>query len=380
MTDEQENHAQPRLVVVGPLPPPVGGVETVTKAILESDTLREFVVYHCDTTKGRPKQTQGKFDLGNMWWALIHFRRMLVTVIRVRPDAVYMPVTATWSGFWRDAVLALIGRFVGARIVGHVHGAWLDRILERKGLTGRIVRLCLDQYDTLLMLGTPWKRLMESYGYKGNVFIVAPTVSWKCSEAGKTFVRRYDNGSAKGLFVGQVGARKGVFELLEALYSLKLAGKTALMTIVGPSEFEGEWDAVMACWKKLDLQDVVRFTGPLEGEALYGEFRDSDYFVLPSHSEGLPIVMLEAGMFGLPVVATPVGAVTDVLEHGRNAVIVQPGDVKGLAEAIERVVKDAEFRERLGCELRRDVDRYQPNAICSRIAAAIEKTIEAKRV
>ncbi|MEX2162797.1 MAG: glycosyltransferase family 4 protein [Sulfuricaulis sp.] len=367
-------------MIVGPLPPPVGGVETVTKALLESHAFREFEVRHCDTTKGRSKQTQGKFDLGNMWWAMIHFRRMLSNATSFKPDAVYMPVTATWSGFWRDAVLALIGRRVGAKIVGHVHGAWFDRILARKGLTGKLVRVCISQYDTLLMLGTPWKRLIESYGYRGNVFIVSPTVSWKCYEEGKTFVRRYENSFGKGLFVGQVGARKGVFELLEALQCLKVAGKKALMTIVGPPEFKGEWDTVMTCWKKLGLQDIVRFTGPLEGETLYREFRDNDYLVLPSHSEGLPIVMLEAGMFGLPVVATPVGAVTDVLEHERNALIVQPGDAKGLAEAIERVVKDAELRKRLGCELRRDVDRYQPDAICNRIAVAIVKTIEAKRV
>ena len=132
--------------------------------------------------------------------------------------------------------------------------------------------------------------------------------------------------------------------------------------------------------KVLNIADIVRFTGPLEGEALYSEFRNSDYFVLPSHSEGLPIVVLEAGMLRTAVVATPVGAVTDVLEDGRNALIVQPGDVEGLAIAIKRLVRDAALRKRLGCELRHDVDRYKPDTICTEIAAAIRMTIEAKRV
>ena len=54
-----------RLLVVGPLPPPVGGVETVTKAVLESRLKDEWQLAHCDLTKGRAKTTQGKFDLGN---------------------------------------------------------------------------------------------------------------------------------------------------------------------------------------------------------------------------------------------------------------------------------------------------------------------------
>ena len=352
-----EKESSCRVLIVGPLPPPVGGVETVTKAVLESDALRVFEVRHCDTTKGRPKQTQGKFDLGNIWWALIHFSRMLSHAVAYRPDVVYMPVTATWSGFWRDAVLALLARLAGAKIAGHVHGAWFDRILARQGLTGRLVRASIEKYDTLLMLGAPWKKLVERYGYGGKILIVSPTVSRECFGVGSMFDRRYDVTSARGLFVGQVGARKGVFELLDALHRLRLADDTTRMTIVGPPEFEGEWAAVMERCKVLNIADIVRFTGPLEGEALYSEFRNSDYFVLPSHSEGLPIVVLEAGMFGLPVVATPVGAVTDVLEDGRNALIVQPGDVEGLAIAIKRLVRDAALRKRLGCELRHDVER-----------------------
>jgi len=380
MTDKAAKHARPRLLVVGPLPPPVGGVETVTQAILESDALGEFQVEHCDTTKGRPKQTQGKFDLGNFWWAAIHFRRMLSKVIGFRPDVVYMPVTATWSGFWRDAVLALIGRLSRARVIGHVHGAWFDRVLAKGGVTGKLVRACLSWYDTLLMLGTPWKQLVENYGYRGNVRIVPPTVTRRCFETAKDFVRRYDAPIAKGLFLGQVGARKGIFELLEAMHRLASAGKMTSMTVVGPPEFDGEWDIVMDRWKKLGLQDVVRFTGALNGEELYNEFRAADYFVLPSHSEGLPISILEAGMFGLPVVATAVGAVLDVLEHERNALIVLPGDVPGLTAAVGRLVEDVELRRKLGSALRCETDRFEPNAVCRGIAAAVENIIESRLV
>ncbi len=81
---------RPRLLVVGPLPPPIGGVETVTQAILESGAFRAFQIAHCDTTKGRPKQTQGRFDLENMLWALRHSAPEAAQVARA-PSAAGRP-------------------------------------------------------------------------------------------------------------------------------------------------------------------------------------------------------------------------------------------------------------------------------------------------
>lgn len=362
-----------RVTIIGPVPPPVGGVETVTKTILESQALQKFALRHCDTTKGRPKHTQGKFDAGNTRWALIHFWRMLKNVATFRPAVIYMPVTATWSGFWRDAVLAAIGQLSGAKVIGHVHGAWFDRILARQGFVANLVRLCLKQYDALLMLGTPWKRLVEQYGYRGEVSIVPPTVAHECIDSAAGFRRDYAATSPRGVFVGQVGTRKGVFELLQALHDLKRAGKTPLMTIVGGAEFLEEWDKVMALWKQLGLQDTVRFTGSLSGAVVYEQFKAADYFVLPSYSEGLPISIIEAGMFGLPVVTTPVGAVADLVENQRNGLLVPPGDVDALREAINRLLDGAELRMSLGQALQNDVRRFEPENICRRIAAAIDK-------
>lgn len=362
-----------RVTIVGPVPPPVGGVETVTKTVLESEALQIFNLRHCDTTKGRPKHTQGKFDAGNAWWALIHFWRLVRNVTSFRPAVIYMPVTATWSGFWRDAVLAAIGQLSGAKVIGHVHGAWFDRILARRGFIASLVRLCLNQYDALLMLGTPWKRLVERYGYRGEVSIVPPTVAHDCIDAAAGFRRDYATTRPRGVFVGQVGARKGVFELLWALHELKRAGKTPSMTIVGGAEFLEQEDKVIALWKQLGLQDAVRFTGSLSGASVYEQLKAADYFVLPSYSEGLPISILEAGMFGLPVITTPVGAVTDLVEDQRNGLLVPPGDVNALREAINRLLDEAELRMTLGQTLQTDVRRFEPENVCRRIAAAIEK-------
>jgi glycosyltransferase involved in cell wall biosynthesis len=362
-----------RLLVLGPLPPPAGGVETVTRAVLDSNAFADFEVHHCDTTKKRSKDTQGRFDLGNLVWAGIHFARMTAAVLRFRPHVVYMPLTATWSGFWRDAVLASIAKCGRAKVIAHVHGSWLDRILAARGTTERMVRFCLTRFDALLMLGDHWKQMICGYGYAGKVRIVPSTFERPVFEAGEDFARDYAVAEPHGLFVGQLGRGKGVLDLLHALARIKAAGAAPRFTLVGGPQFSGDWEAILRLRDELGLTQLVEMTGILLGNTLYERFRRADYFVLPSYYEGLPIVLLEAGCFGLPVITTAVGSVPDLIRHESNGLLVTAGNVAELQRAIERLRGDAPVRERFGVALKRSVLPYHPDAICRKIAAVVSQ-------
>lgn len=371
MANESRKKPMRRVMIVGPLPPPVGGVETVTKAILDSNAFQDFEVHHFNLTKNRPKETAGKFNLGNLRWALIHFTRMIRSVRSFRPDVVYMPLVGTWTGFSRDSVLAWIGKRSGARVIGHVHGAWFYRILALKGIPGCLARKSISRFDALLVLGSWWKDSVSEYGYRGRVFVVPPTLDYRLFEVGRSYIRSYDADNPVGLFVGSVGRRKGVFELLEALHQLKLSGKPAKVVIVGGQEEVGEWADLMRLRDELGLENLAEFLGPMQGEPLYEQFRRADYFILPSHAEGLPVVLLESGSFGLPVIVTPVGAIRDLVKHNENGLLVQPGNVKEIAAAIDRLRSNPQDRSRFGTELRQAVIAYHPDAICGKISQII---------
>ncbi|RIJ94372.1 MAG: hypothetical protein DCC45_12760 [Armatimonadetes bacterium] len=334
-----------RVVVVGPVPPPIGGVETVTQALLESSAMSGFDVTHCDLTKGRPKQTQGKFDLGNFRWAWIHIKRLKKAVREARPHVVYMPLTATWSGFLRDLALARVAKRGGAKVVAHVHGAWFDQILDR-----------------------------TEYGVRGEVRIVPSTFRREVFERGGEATRHYEGSAKRILFLGQLGKRKGVPELLRALAGVRGDLPEMRAVFVGPGEFEGEWEEMLALRKELGLEEIAEFTGSLQGDDLYAKFRECDLFVLPSHSEGLPVVLFEAGAFGLPVIATPVGAIADLIVHEESGLLVEPGDVDGLAAAIRTAAADAGLRQRLATNLRSAIQPFHPDVVTQSIADAIRET------
>lgn len=370
---------KPRLMIVGPLPPPIGGVETFTQAVLESPVLGALEVAHCDTTKRRAKSSQGRFDALNFAWALAHFVRLLRDAGRFRPDVVLVPVAGTWSGVLRDLALAALARRTGALVLGHQHAGDIRDVLAKGGWAGRVVRAGFSQFDSMLVLGEPWRALFERWGLACPIAICPSTLRREVFEHGASFrrtVRR--DGPARVLYVGQVGRRKGVHDLLRAVRRLLDEGLAIELTVVGPSQLEGELEAARALAAELKLDGPVRFTGALTGEALYERFRVHDLFALPSYNEGIPAVLYEAGAFELPVVTTPVGAIESLVRDGENGFLVAPGDVDALADRLRRLAADHDLRARLGARLKRDVDSFHPDRAAEKLVAATRELIARK--
>ena len=374
---EPASPGRPRVLIVGPLPPPVGGVETFIQAVLESPALGRFEVRHCDTTKGRPKSTQGRFDLGNFVWAARHLARLGRAMGRVKPHAVYMPIAGTWSGFLRDMALARVARRSGTRLVGHIHGSDFQFILERRGRDRSIVHAGLARFDRLLVLGERWRELLVGAGIRLPCDVVPSTFRREVFErASLGRAAAAPDGLTRMLFVGQVGRRKGTFDVLRALPEVRGAGARVHVTFVGPPELTGEWDALLALRAELGLEAMTEFAGQLQGDALYDRYRSADCFVAPSYTEGLPVVLFEAGVFELPVLTTPVGSIPDLVVDGRNGLLVAPGDRVALVAALIRMAREPDGRARMGRQLQKDVQAFHPDCVCARVADAIQRTLD----
>jgi glycosyltransferase involved in cell wall biosynthesis len=367
---------RPRLLIVGPVPPPIGGVETFTQALLESNAFTAFEVEHCDITKHRAKETQGRFDLANFVWAARHVSRLKGHLARFRPHAVYLPISGTWSGVLRDLTLATIARGSGARVIGHQHDGEFARVLAHRGPLAGFVRRGLASFDRMVVLGERWRALFVEYGLTIPIDIVPSTYRREVVDRARGFTRTFENGrTPRGLFVGQLGERKGVPELLAAIARLRERGVEMRFAFVGPFETGPGREKVMGTRRELDLEDMTELTGTLQGEALYRQFASSDVFALPSYTEGLPVVLYEAGAFQLPVVTTPVGSIPDFIQHERNGLLVPAGDVGALADALERLAAEVALRRRLGSQLAADVASYHPDRIAARVADAVQAAL-----
>jgi len=173
------------------------------------------------------------------------------------------------------------------------------------------------------------------------------------------------DGPCQLLFVGRLDAVKGVVVLFDAVASLIAAGNDLHLTLVGdgPQRSELERRSV-----ELGIASSVTFAGYRNQEQVQQHLRESDVFVLPSFAEGVPVSLMEAMAMSLPVVATNVGGVTELVRDGRNGKVVAPGDAVALEAAIAELAADPDLRRRLG------------EVGCATVRADFDSLTEARRL
>jgi glycosyltransferase involved in cell wall biosynthesis len=161
------------------------------------------------------------------------------------------------------------------------------------------------------------------------------------------------------LYVGTVSVRKGLVDLLQAAVALRNSGtRPWTLTIAGPPGALREDDAAGVIRLYQQAGFGASLVGPKTPDEVRSLMETSDLLVLPSHSEGQPIAVLEAMAAGLPIVATTVGAVPEIIDGGVG-ILLDAGDIEALIAALRGLIEDDERRRDLGLAARRRaVERY----------------------
>lgn len=157
-----------------------------------------------------------------------------------------------------------------------------------------------------------------------------------CSDADLAF----DSERVSILFVGRIDEGKGLRELVEA--QSRLGDKTRLY-LVGDGTLKTELRRKV---RDLGIEDSVEFVGAIPHDEIHRYYRSSDIFCLPSYHESLGLVNLEAMASGTPVVSTNIDAIEEYLHDGENGIVVPPGDIDALTDALDRLVSDQSLQDR----------------------------------
>lgn len=174
------------------------------------------------------------------------------------------------------------------------------------------------------------------------------------------------------LFVGRIQPLKGAEVAVRVLPLLDAAGvgRTRLAIVGGPSGPAGpaELDRLRSLAEEIGVRERVAFVPPLRHEMLSTYYRAADCCVVPSRSESFGLVALEAAACGTPVVASAVGGLTTLVEHGRTGFLVEGADLGEVARALSRILGDASLAARLGAAAARRARRYTWSAAAHLVA------------
>jgi len=259
-------------------------------------------------------------------------------MIVFRPAIVHIH-TAYLNGFLRDGIMALLAKWLGAKTAITFHPGYknLPQIYaegERwlKWLTRKVV----PRVDAVVANGKSYKDfLVSEFGHE-NVHVIQNPVS---DEEIPNIPDNYLDRERIVFFAGLLDWRKGVYELLQAAEKVPDASFIIYGRTIQRLDQEKFYEAYHACKAKDRVHLDIGW-----GEGKVFEYMNkARLLALPSWGESLPLILEEAVLCGLPVIATPVGVITDYIQDGIHGCIIQPGDIDALAKAIHKILDDEKW-------------------------------------
>lgn len=342
-----------RVLMTGPSLKATGGISSVLKSY--SRTLDDF---HFLPTNSRHGSLAGAFVLAATLAAFPFCRLAGYDTVHAH--------SAMGKSFYRKRIVLTWARLLGFRTIFHCHAGGFRTFAESHNKAG--IKAFLHKCDAVVVLGQVWKEYFSGEMECPNVHILHNMV-----EPPERPVEPHTPapGRLNLLFIGKICADKGIYDLLRALEDNRTAfAGRVFLKLAGP----GDTDELQAYIREHGLGDMARYVGTLYGADKDRELRAADALILPSHFEGLPVVLLEAGTYALPSIATTVGSIPELIADGVSGTLVPPRDTDAMAAAIRRYLDNPSLVESEGREAARRARAYYPEAIAadlSRIYASI---------
>jgi len=368
-----------RVLVVGPVPPPLHGVTVMTGALLDAVVDTGWEVAHVDTSDHRSVDNIGKFDLGNVVLALRHAADFARTLLRTRPDIVYLPLSQSVAGFARDALFLLMARLSAAQVVVHAHGGQYQEFYRRMPAAVRgLMRFSLARVQLIIVLAEAQRRQFDGWAPRSARVEVIP--NGVCDEWPTGAPQRLPNEGGTVLFLGTLHPQKGFMDVLDAVPTVMRTVPGARFVFAGsPVTMDAATAAlVSARLREPGVEDATTFAGVVEPAERQRLLEGADVLVFPPRwNEGQPLVALEGLSASLPLVATASGGLAETVRDGKEAIIVPKQNPAAIAGAVTRLLQNPALRVRMGAAARERFEgEYTIERWGSRMVEAFDAAVQ----
>ncbi len=335
-----------------------GGVATVLQTLASAGFFSGEIVYHSSCGDGSQKDKL--VSAIRQWGLFLSFLR------RQTPALAHIHFSSDMS-FWRKVPYILACRVFHTRLLLHVHPShfweywqkqprwirrWMNILLSKADAIAFANPALIERFRTILP-ATPLLFLPNPIDLRKYPFSTQPR-------------------KQQVLFLGALLKGKGVYDIIRSVPLLRPDHPQCSFVLCGDHEVDRVRRAVEE--KGLTAQGQVRtWVGYEEKLAL---LQQSAVLVLPSFSEGFPVVVLEAMACGLPVIATPVGGLAAVMCDGEQLLFTAPGNPAMLARQIDRLLRDEPLRQRLIRNGLSFVQLYDVQGVIERYHAAYRAVLQ----
>jgi glycosyltransferase involved in cell wall biosynthesis len=312
------------ILIIGPGRTTEGGITSVIKEYENSDIWEKYNCRWIETYNNK-----------NNALKIIYFVRGFFQFIVFLPFCKIVHIHFSWKlSLIRKIPFFVIAKFFGKKIIIHLHSG-TEPIINSS--VKRIYQYFFNKADiTVLLANTIKNQLSKEFKFKRTEIVYNPCIL-------KPKIRN----NAKMdyiLFAGHINESKGVFDLLLAFSQICKKFPSWKLIIAG----NGNVQKLNELIKSLNIEGQTEFLGWVKGKDKEEAFKSCSVFCLPSYTEGFPMAVLDAWAYGIPVITTPVGGLPDVLVHGKNALVFEPGNIGELSKNLEELIRSEKLRNILG--------------------------------
>lgn len=321
-----------KVIMCGNHPSNKGGMTSVISQILEHEWRNEDIHLTFIPT----------YMPGSKLRTILYFAQALLHVffefLFCKPDVFYTHMSSKGS-FTRTKALHELCKLFGVKDVIHLHGSefkkWYQSVENKKQ---EEIRNLIRESDAFVVLGNKWEKFVGNIAPDANIVSLSNCV--KIPDC----VADWSNDKLQFLYLGVLIPRKGVADLLKAVKLLAEKGKIEKiqLNIAGVGPEEGELKKFVT---DNQLEKYTNFMGWISGSEKEEALREANVFILPSYNEGLPVSILEAMSYGLPIISTNVGDISSAVYQDDNGFLVEPGDVEALSIKMSELLDYATWRK-----------------------------------
>jgi glycosyltransferase involved in cell wall biosynthesis len=330
-----------RVVMLGPSLRQQGGMATVENLIVNHPAEGLRIRHIATHEEGSLNHRLLVFLRGVM--------RLLGCLLMRQVDVLHLHVSEGGSVL-RVGFLVWLATLFRKPVIMHTHGCEFHVFFERLSRFSRgLVALTFRRCAAVIALSDSWRQYyIEHCRLDPNrvVVLLNPV------KVPPTLPQRPQSPRIKFIFLGRIGQRKGAFDVIQATAQLSRSQQQQLeVGLAG----DGELAQAQALIEQLAMEHCVKLLGWIDGDMRDRLLSEADVFLLPSHNEGLPVAMLEAMAWGLPVIVSPVGGIPELVTHQQQGFLVEPGNVSAIAQAMQILLLQEPQRLRMGQAARQQV-------------------------
>lgn len=339
-----------RILFILHTPPPTHGSSVVGKTIKDSVIINKaFECAYINLGTSLTIAEIGKNPLSKIWRYIDTVTQVLMQLLTNKPALCYLAITVNGPAFYKDSLIALLVKLFDVRIVYHFHNKGV-RIRQHIAIYNFFYRKVFKNTYGILLSKQLYSDI-EKYFTTERVYFCPNGIRNHLNLPNKKLKNKnlvigYSS-KVKILFLSNLIVSKGVFVLLDALKILHEKLLPFHCTLVGDEgDISGQQfnNAVL----KMGLTQQITYVGKQYGVNKEAFFTQADIFVHPTYNDCLPLVLLEAMQFSLPVVSTVEGAIPSVVENDVTGLLVPQKDSLSLAVKLEKLIVNPALRKQMG--------------------------------